>query len=84
MVILKFENQKFHQYERPVSMKNIDVNKIVASNKASFGKKKSFKYFIGYKDAKAIIPLGIFLPKKSAYRKDFDETKFSFFFDKRW
>ena len=32
-------------------MKNIDINKIVVCNKASFSK-KGFKYFIGYKDAK--------------------------------
>ena len=31
---------------------------------------------MGYKDAEKIIrPLYIFLPKVSAYRKDFDETK---------
>ena len=41
----------------------------------SFGK-KVFKYFIGYKDAKKIRPLSIFLPKISGYRKDFDETKY--------
>ena len=38
--------------------------------------KKRFKYFIGYKDAKKIRPLCIFLPNISAYRKDFDETKY--------
>ena len=37
--------------------------------------KKGFKFFIGYKDAKKIRPLCIPLPKMSAYRKDFDETK---------
>ena len=35
-----------------------------------------FKYFIGYKDAKKIHLYCIFLPKMSAYRKDFDETFF--------
>ena len=38
--------------------------------------KKEVKYFIGYKDAKKIILFSIFLPKMSAYRKDFDETKY--------
>ena len=33
------------------------------------------KYFIGYKDAKKIRPLWIFLPKKSVYRRDIDKTK---------
>ena len=37
--------------------------------------KKGFKFFIGSKDAKKIRPLCILLPKMSAYRKDFDETK---------
>ena len=37
--------------------------------------KKGFKFFIGYKDAKKIRPLCILIPKMSAYRKDFDETK---------
>ena len=32
-------------------MKNIDIDKIVVSNKVSFGK-KGFKCFIGYKDGK--------------------------------
>ena len=32
---------------------NIDLNKVVVSNKVSFGK-KGFKYFIGYKDAKKL------------------------------
>ena len=41
----------------------------------SFGK-KVFKDFIGYKDAKKIRLLSIFLPKISRYRKDFDETKY--------
>ena len=41
--IIKFgdvaiQKQKFHQHKRPVSMKNIDINKIVVS-KVSFGKK---------------------------------------------
>ena len=45
------------------------------SNKVSFGK-KGFKYFIGYKDAKTIRPLCIFLPKRSSGRRDFDKTKY--------
>ena len=37
--------------------------------------RKDFKYFICYEDAKQIRPLCIFLPRMSAYRRDFDETK---------
>ena len=53
----------------------IYINKIVVSYKVYFGKKE-FTYFIGYRDAKKNGPLCIFLPKMSAYRKDFDETKY--------
>ena len=49
----EIEKRKFHQHKEPTSIKNIDINKIGISNKASFGK-KGFKYFVGYKDAKKI------------------------------
>ena len=57
-----------------ISKLNI-INKILVSNEVSFGK-KGFKYFIGYKDAKKIRPVCIFLIKVSAYRRHFDETKY--------
>ena len=71
---IEIEKQKFYQHKRLISKKYIDINKIVISNKVSFGI-KGFKCFIGYKDAKKIRPLYIFLSKMSAYRRDFDETK---------
>ena len=37
---------------------------------------KGFKYFVGYKDAEKVRPLCIFIPKMSAYRRDFDENKY--------
>ena len=79
--IIKFEDieikkEKFHQHKRPISIKkNIHINKIVLSNKVSFGQ-KGFKCFIGFKNSTKIKPLCIFLPKMSAYRKDCDETKY--------
>ena len=36
------EIEKSHQHKRPISISNIDINKIVVSNKVSFCK-KSFK-----------------------------------------
>ena len=56
--IIKFGNiemqkQKFHQHKRPISIKYIDINWIVVSNKVSFGK-KDFKYVIGYKHVKKL------------------------------
>ena len=75
---IEIEKQKFHQHKRAISIKNIDINKIVLSNKVSFGK-KGFEYFIGYKDVKKSRPLCIFLPKMGAYKRDFHETKSMYF-----
>ena len=72
---INIEKQKSHQHKKYISIDNTEINKIVVSNKVSFSK-KSFKYFIGYKNAKKIRPLCMFLPKMSAYRRDFDETKY--------
>ena len=74
----EIEKHKFHQHKCPLLIEDIDINEIVASNKVSYGK-KGFKYLIGYKDAKKVEPLCIFLPKMSAYRRDFDETKYMSF-----
>ena len=54
--IIKFgdntiEKHKFHQYKRPISIKNLDINKIVVSNKVFFSK-KDFKYFTDYTGVK--------------------------------
>ena len=81
--ILKFddteiEKQKFHQHKKTFLVKSIDINEIVVSNKVSFGR-KGFKYFIGCKDAERIRPLCIYLPKMSAYRRDFEEIKYMSF-----
>ena len=70
MILKLKKNNQFHQY-KSISIDNIDINKIVVSNKVSFGK-KDFKYFICYKDAKNI----------STYRRDFDKTKCMSFFIK--
>ena len=75
---IEIKKQKFHQYKRPTLIKNIDINKIVVSNEVSFDK-KGFKYFIGRKDSKKVRPLCIFLPKMSAYRKDFSKIKYMSF-----
>ena len=48
---IETKRQTFYQHIRPISIDNIDVNKIAVSNK------NHFKYFIRYKDAK--IKLGL-------------------------
>ena len=42
--------KKFHQHEKPVSINNIDNNKIVLSNAKSLSVKKDSEYFIGFRD----------------------------------
>ena len=37
---IDIQTQKFYQHKQPISVKNIDIIKIVVSNKFSFGKKK--------------------------------------------
>ena len=61
------KSKKFHQHKEAFSIKNIDINNIVVSNKT---------YFDAKKNAKKIRPLCICLPKMNAYRKDIDETKY--------
>ena len=77
MSVLKSKTKKITNIEVLFQQKNIDIDKIVVFNKVSFGK-NSFRYLMGYKDAK-IRPLDIFPPKISAYRRDFDETKYILF-----
>ena len=49
------EKHKCHQHKIPISIYNLDTNKIEVSNEVSFGK-KGFKYFIGYKHVEKVRP----------------------------
>ena len=59
---IETRKQNFHQHKELISIKNIDINKIIISNKISFGK-NGFRYFIGYQNDLKIRPLYMFLPK---------------------
>ena len=48
---IEIGKQRIHQHKRPISINNIDIDKIIVSNTVSFAK-KGFKYFIGYNNAK--------------------------------
>ena len=61
-VDIEIQNQTFHQNKGPISIKAIDINKMVVSNRVPFGK-TGFKYFVDYK----LAHLCIFLPKMSTY-----------------
>ena len=56
----------------PVPLWEVDIDKLLVSNKISFGE-KNYEYFIGYlyNDNK-VKPLHIMLPKTSAYIKSYD------------
>ena len=75
MKILKSKKKNFHKHKRPISIKKYWYYWISSIYKVSFGK-KGFKFLVGHKDSKKFKPLCISLPKLSAYRKDFDRTKY--------
>ena len=54
---------------------DIDVNKILVSKKEPYGKKRSFKFFIGYNDHNYFGPLCIKLPQMIGYVKHFNSNK---------
>ena len=78
---IEVEKQKFCQYKSLISIYDVNIDKIVVPIGVLFGK-IGFKYFIDYKNSKEIRPLCVMLPKMSAYRRNFDETKYMPFFDK--
>ena len=78
-MVLKVKKQKFQGNDSPISINDIDINKIVVSNKLPF-RKQGFINFVGQKDdKKKIRPLCTFFPKGSAYRIDFDEAECMYF-----
>ena len=49
----ELKKRKFHQHKNPIFIYYVEINKILVSNKVSFGK-NCFKYFISYKDDKKV------------------------------
>ena len=71
---IEVEKKKIYSHKNPILKLNTD--RIIACNKLPFGK-KGLKYFIGYEDDhEKAMPLCIILSKMSAYRRDFDKTKY--------
>ena len=70
----EIEKQIFNSRKNPISIYDVNINRIVISNKVPFGK-KGCKYFLGYKEDEKGVPLCVMLPKMSRHRKKFDETK---------
>ena len=79
ILILKLKNINFTANKTPIFLKDVDIEKVLVSNKTCFGE-KNYKYFIGYlfNDNK-LKPLHIILPKTSAYIKSYDgQTKWMY------
>ena len=78
--ILKLKKINFTTIEVLFFKKDVDIEKVVVSNKKSSGE-KNYKYFIGYlhNDYK-VKPLHIMLPKTNAYVKRYDgQTEWIYF-----
>ena len=77
---IEIEKNKFYCYKALVSLIDVDVEKVLVSNKIPFGE-KNYKYFIGYlyNDYK-VKPLHIMLPKTCTYVKSYDEQSKCMYF----
>ena len=79
--VIEINENEFYRSKAPFILKDVDIEKILVSNKISFSE-KNYKYFIGYlyNDNK-VKPLHIMLPKTRAYVKGYDgQTKWMYFF----
>ena len=75
-----FDDQNINKsnfYESKIlfNIDEIDVNKILVSKKEPYGKKSSFKHFIGYNDDDVIRSLCIKLSQMIGHIKCFDSNK---------
>ena len=68
----KIKKSDSYKNGKEIKTDEIDVNKILASKEESYGKKKSFKYFIAYNDNDVMSPLRIKLLKMIGYVKIFE------------
>ena len=69
---IEIEKNEFYYNENPIFLNDIDIEKVLVSNKIPFGE-KNCKYFIGYLyHGNKAKPLHIMLPKASAYVKSYD------------
>ena len=71
----KINKSNFYKNKKLFNIHDLDVNKILVSNKESYGTKNSLKYFIGYNDDDVIRPLCITLAQMDGYIKHFDSNK---------
>ena len=77
---IEIEKNKFYRHKTPIFFGNVDIEKVLVSNKISFGE-KNCKYFTGYLyNGNKVKPLNMMLPKTSAFVKSYDgQTKWMYF-----
>ena len=69
----KIKKSGFYKNKKAFQIDDVDVNKILASKKETYGTKSAFIYFIGYNDNDFIRPLCLRLPQMTGYAKKFNE-----------
>ena len=74
----KISKKNFYKNKNLFNIYDIDVDKILLSKKEPYGKKSSFKYFLGY-NVDAMRPLYLKLPQMIGYVKNFDSNKTMYF-----
>ena len=74
----KISKKNFYKNKNLFNIYDIDVDKILLSKKEPYGKKSSFKYFLGY-NVDAIRSLCLKLPQMIGYVKNFDSNKTMYF-----
>ena len=63
---IEIEKKNYH-HKTPICFGDLDIEKLLVSNKISFGG-KNYNYFIGYSYiSNTVQPLNIMLPNTSAY-----------------
>ena len=65
---IAIEKNRFYRHKTPIFLNAVYIEKILVSNKISFGE-KNYKYFIKYLYDHKVKPLHIMLPKMSTYGK---------------
>ena len=75
----KINKSNFYKSKKLFNIEDIDINKILVSEKESYGTKNSLKSFIGYNDDDIIRPLFIKFSQMIDYVKHFDSNKTMFF-----
>ena len=78
---IEIEKKNVYRHETPIFLKDIEIEKVLVSNKVSFGEKDYNKYFAGYLHSdNNVKPLHIMLPRTRAYVKSYDgQTKWMHF-----